>query len=222
MGKLFLFGDSITAGSSCTQGGWASRLVGDVISMNAQAEDIQSDFWCMPYNLGVIGNTIPDVLDRLKSEIEVRLDEGDVAQIVFAIGANDSVWLTQENRPRFTDAEFQNNLDRLISDARAITPHISFIGLTPADDIRVNPCPWAPQFGYTSERCAHFDSIIGQTCLRAGLPYLPVFQALRALPDYTCLLQDGVHPTTKGHAFLHGLISPFILSPTFLALHTEG
>ena len=220
MGKLFLFGDSITAGANCARGGWAPRLIGDILTLNVQADEAQSEFWCMPYNMGVIGNTIPDVLKRMPSEIAARRDDNEVIQIVFAIGANDSVWMVQDNRPRFTDDEFQHNLRQLIDTARTTTPHISFIGITPADDVRVNPCPWAPQFGCRTERRVHFEKMIADVCALESMPFLPVSQAFQSLSDYVTYLQDGVHPTTQGHECLYNLIKPFLLTSVFMDIHT--
>jgi lysophospholipase L1-like esterase len=99
-----------------------------------EAEFSNDDFYCLPYNLGVSGNTIEDILPRLKSEINARFDQNNPnerVELVFSIGVNDSVYLVQENKPRFSDDQFHNNLLELISISKDIADRISFIGLLP-------------------------------------------------------------------------------------------
>lgn len=132
-----------------------------------EAEFSNDDFYCLPYNLGVSGNTIEDILPRLKSEINARFDQNNPnerVELVFSIGVNDSVYLVQENKPRFSDDQFHNNLLELISISKDIADRISFIGLLPVDDTLLNPIPWAPEKAYACEHVKRFENIIKSIC----------------------------------------------------------
>ena len=59
MGDLLFFGDSITAGAWDSRGGWANRLIGRTMAQTMDARFEPGSFYCMAYNLGVSGDTVP-------------------------------------------------------------------------------------------------------------------------------------------------------------------
>lgn len=220
MAKLFFFGDSITLGAWDTGGGWANRLIRTV--MGRVIDD--NGFYCEPHNLGVSGDTVAGLLKRLDNEIAVRRDpynKSETIQIVFAIGNNDAQYLKDKSRPIFTSEAFEENLRQLIALAQKYTSNISFIGLLPVDEARVNPVPWAPAIAYTNEHIRRIDDIIHNVCAELGLAYLPLYEKWIALPDYSSLLIDGDHPNSDGHALMAQQISDFLLTPNFFAFHRD-
>ncbi len=224
MGKLFLVGDSITSGAWDSGGGWAGRVIGQIMDLTTESFKNNRSFYCLPYNLGVSGDTVPDTISRLKSEISVRLDQDTVneqIQIVFALGANDSVFLTQELRNKFSHDEFERNLSLLVQIAREITDNISFIGLLPVDDDLVNPCPWAPDIAYGCEWIKGFEDVISNFCTQEFLPFLPLFDSWIAMPNYKSLLIDGVHPNSDGHRIMSEHVGRFLMNDTFIKLHSS-
>lgn len=224
MGKLFLVGDSITAGAWDTNGGWAARVIGRVMKLTTQAFKNNDPFYCLPYNLGVSGDTIPDAISRLKSEILVRTDNeilDERIQIVFALGVNDSVYLTQQQKCKFSHDEIKRNLSLLVQKAREITSNISFIGLLPVDDALVNPCPWAPDLAYGCEWIKEFEAVISSFCAEESLFFLPLFDSWIAMPNYKSLLTDGVHPNSDGHKILSEMIEGFLINETFVKFHSS-
>ena len=223
MSKLFFIGDSITAGAWDAHGGWASRLIGQIMDMTMSANFEDHAFYCLPYNLGVSGNVIPDLQDRVLTEIKRRCDSDsreEAIQIVCAIGVNDSVYMVEEDRPRFSDDEFKNNLKQLIGLLRSVTDNISFIGLMPVNDDLLNPIPWAPEKAYTNQYVQNFEKIIESISDDENIEFLPLFDAWIKMPNWKDHLIDGVHPNTKGHELLAKQVGDFLITDQFKKFHT--
>lgn len=224
MAKLFFIGDSITTGAWDEKGGWANRLIGKIMHETMTAEFTATGFYCLPYNLGVSGDTITDILPRLTSEMQARLDPdnpNEAVELVFSIGVNDSVHMVAEDRPRFTDQEFEDNLKELIKLSKTMAQRISFIGIAPVDDDLLNPIPWAPEKAYACEHTQRFEEIIKSVCQEYDLPFLPLFKTWKSLPDWKDHLIDGVHPNSKGHALLAKQIGEFIITDEFRKFHAS-
>ena len=225
MGKLFFIGDSITAGAWDNQGGWANRLIGQIMDKTIEADFKDQGFYCLPYNLGVSGDTVPDILSRIKSEVQPRLDQdnpNEKVQFVFSIGVNDSIYMVDEKRPRFSDDEFHENLQSLISLSKTLAHSISFIGLLPVDDSKLDPIPWAPDKSYSNIHVKRFERLIEKACETHGIHFFPMFERLIGAEDYKKYLIDGVHPNTNGHAFMEQQIKQFLLTEDFVRFHISG
>lgn len=223
MAKLFLIGDSITAGAWDSRGGWANRLIGRIMVKTIEAQQENQPFYCLPYNLGVSGDMVSDVIERLGSEIKQRRDcenPNEKIEILFSIGVNDSIYMVTDNHPRVSDTDFLNNLESLIKKSRACAQKISFTGLLPVDEPILNPIPWAPDKAYISDRVKRFDSMIEETCVKHAVPFLPLYKEWSSVPDYASLLIDGVHPNEKGHALLAKQIGKFLINDSFLEFHS--
>lgn len=223
MGKLFFIGDSITTGAWDASGGWANRLIGDVMAKTIKANDSNGSFYCMPYNLGVSGDSAVEILRRMTAEITPRCDNenpNEKKQIVFATGVNDSWYWFKPKRSKVTDEAFAANIQKLIDEAHAFTTNISFIGILPVVDELLNPLPWAPEISYANVHVERFENIIRDVCAQNNLPFLPLYQQWHAMPDYADYLQDGVHPNSRGHDLLYSQIKAFLLTPEFIEFHS--
>jgi lysophospholipase L1-like esterase len=224
MGKLFFIGDSITAGAWDSRGGWANRLIGRLMQETMDAQFKPNSFYCMSYNLGVSGNTVPDLLDRIGNEVGVRVRSfrRDQMQLVYSIGVNDSVFFLSENKPRFTDREFEENVSRLIDASAEFAPNVSFLGLLPVDDDLLNPIPWSPGEAYVNQHVQRFEAIIASVCQRHSIPFFPLFDRWMKMPDYKTCLIDGVHPNEAGHALMADQIGEFLFTDEFRRFHSVG
>lgn len=224
MAKLFFVGDSITAGSWDPLGGWANRLSGQIMERTHTSCNKFSGFYCRPYNLGVSGDTAPDIVRRFENEVAVRVygdTKDDRCQFVFAVGVNDSIYAVDEAMQCYGDEEFLDDLQRIIDMARHYTKNISFIGLLPVDEKLVNPAPWAPDKAYRNDSIQHFDGLIQKICQQEKIPFLPLFEEWLALPDLADHFTDGLHPNEKGHAKLTKTIGDFLFTDGFTEFHTK-
>lgn len=224
MGHIYFVGDSITAGAWDDRGGWVSRVIGTIMQKVIKADADGGSFYCLPYNLGVSGDTVADILPRIKAEISTRRkSDGDPkkVQIVFDIGTNDSVYLIGEDRPKFTDEDFRSNLEKLIKISKEISANISFVGLIPVNDDILNPIPWAPEKAYANKYVKNFENIISAVCKENNIPFLPMFERWIAMSDYKDHLIDGAHPNSKGHALLAKQIEDFVVSDDFVKFHSS-
>lgn len=221
MGKLFFIGDSITAGAWDNRGGWVARLIGEIMQLNIQAQEKNDVFNCLPYNIGVSGDTFPDAMGHIKPEIQWRLydEPEETIQFIISLGLNDSVYMVNENRPLFTDKEFRSNVMDLINLCREFSNNISFIGLSPVDDELLNPIPWAPEKAYGQKWVKPYEDIIQEICIKEKLAFWPMFERWMQLDDYRKYLLDGAHPNSKGHEWMAEQIRPFIITEDFLKYH---
>lgn len=223
MGKIFFIGDSITAGAWDAGGGWANRLISRIMLETIRGIADQREFYCLPYNLGVSGDTAADIVPRLKNEIMPRLDNSnpdEAIQIVYAIGTNDSVFMVDTQQPRFTDREFHTNLEDIVKISLDITDNISFIGLLPVEENKVNPIPWAPDMAYLNKRVERFENIAADVCKSHNLLFMPFFERWSTLPGYADLFLDGVHPNSTGHEKMAQEIEGYLMTPDFFRFHS--
>lgn len=223
MAKVFFIGDSITVGAWDTSGGWVSRITEDILALTITALEKKEKFYCLPYNLGISGDTVPDVTIRIKHEIQSRLDKGDEdepIQIILSIGVNDSVLLVKEGHPKFTKEEFQKNLEALIKVSLSITKNVSFIGLLPVDDKILNPIPWAPDLAYNCKSIEVFEHIIQTICQRENIKFLPMFKRCKDIQNFNEWLLDGIHPNSIGHQFIAEQVRKFVMNSEFIDFHS--
>ncbi len=222
MSKIFFLGDSITAGAWDEGGGWANRLIGRIMRKTMAAGFLEGGFYCLPYNLGVSGDTVPDLLARAAQEIGARMDQDDTpasVQIVCAIGTNDSQVVTSGNETQITIDAFAQSLERLCDLAKKLSNRVSLIGLIPVDESLTDPCPWAPDCSYTNARLKVFEDAIGRVSSLKGLAFLPLFERWDAMGDYSRYLLDGLHPNGAGHGLLADQVGDFLLDEGFFRFH---
>lgn len=191
----------------------------------SMTEDLRDrGFYCLPYNLGVSGDNLVDIAKRLESEVRARLDKDnpkEKVQLVFAAGINDSLFFINKQQPNFTDEQFRNNLLNIIKIAQGFSHDISFIGLLPVHDEKLNPLPWAPDEAYANIHVERFENIIRDVCLEHRIKFFPMYAHWRKLDDFTKYLIDGVHPNPDGHALMAEQIKDFLLTEEFIKFHSQ-
>jgi len=220
MTKLFFVGDSITAGAWDDKGGWANRLIGKVMEKSIDSSYKYATFYCLPYNLGISGNTTTDVLLRLESEIEARIKEDQAIEIIFSIGVNDALLKVKEQENLTPLLIFESNVKRLIKKARKVADRVSFIGLLPVVDHILNPLPWDDTLAYRNQDVKAYDDALEKACHEYKVRFLPLFEIMSNREDYESLLQDGIHPNTKGHEVLSDIIGKFLFEGGFIGYHS--
>ncbi len=211
MTHILIFGDSIVWGSWDSDGGWAERLRMEINrnAIKAIRKNPESDYNAI-YNLGIAGTNIKNVLSRIKSETKARDYEGEENVIIFAIGTNDCAFLKSKKNDNITDPDdFENKLRELADTAGKITLKTIFLSMTPVDEDKTNPLPWATDQYHKNENVRQYNSIIKKVCAEEDAEFIDVFK-LFTESGYKQLLEDGLHPNTRGHMLIFDAVRKFL------------
>ncbi|HEY9649464.1 MAG TPA: GDSL-type esterase/lipase family protein [Coleofasciculaceae cyanobacterium] len=195
--KLVVLGDSIVYGFGDPEGGgWVERLRRQ---------------WMMPdspghvlYNLGVRGDGVKQVQDRLEHEFRRRgeLRNRVPDAIVLSVGVNDSARLGRPNGRNFTEFDsFQAELAHLLEQAQQLCP-VLFVGMVPVNEAKM---PFLDCFYFNHADQYRYKEATRLACLRHQIPYLDVFDTWRARGTDWCnkhLCPDGLHPNVSGYQVL--------------------
>ncbi|MGB7417227.1 MAG: GDSL-type esterase/lipase family protein, partial [Thermosynechococcaceae cyanobacterium] len=128
--KVIALGDSLIYGfGDPVGGGWVDRL---------RRQWMQAEGPIL-YNLGVRGDTVRHVAQRLESEFrhrgELRHQVPD--RIILSVGVNDSARLGRPDGRNMTPfPEFQTRLADLLDRASQLCP-VSFVGMVPVDEAKM-------------------------------------------------------------------------------------
>ncbi|MBD1913678.1 MULTISPECIES: GDSL-type esterase/lipase family protein [unclassified Leptolyngbya] len=195
--RLIALGDSLVYGFGDPEGGgWVERL---------------RRRWMMPdtpghvvYNLGIRGDGVRQVLQRLEDEFSKR---GELRHrvpdcIILSVGTNDSARVGRPTGRNFTAFDdFENDLGELLSRAQRLCPVI-FVGMTPVDELRM---PFAGILYYTHDDQYRYKEATRLACEARQIPYLDIFELWKQRGDrwwQSRLSADGLHPNSAGYASL--------------------
>lgn len=207
MTRILVFGDSIACGAwDCEKGGWVNRLrefLDRKILVNRK-------FDYRVYNLGVSGDTTEDLLYRFEFEAKNRLKESEENVFIIAIGINDSLLLIDKKELITPSEKFRKNIQKLIKLSHKFTEKIIFVGLTPVVESKVNPLPWRKEVSYKNEYIKKYNEIIKSVCKENDVKFIEIFEEW-IKSDYKILLEDGVHPNSKGHEKIFETVKDFLI-----------
>lgn len=205
--RVLIFGDSITQGLFDTKGGWVNRLA--VKYQEAALKNLAGD-WHEIFNLGVSGDTVQDVIDRVENETKARIWENNPIAIVVAVGINDSRLIS--NRVFTEEYKFQEQCEKLVDIVTRISDQSLFVGLSAVDEKLTNP--WEFSTGkeqFLNNRINLFEDCIKQVCEQKNVRFVPIHDMfIGQLGGNHALLSDGLHPDEAGHALLYEMIAPEI------------
>jgi lysophospholipase L1-like esterase len=191
--NICIFGDSIAWGAYDPEyGGWVNR-------MRSYFESLDQFI----YNLGIPGDSTTDLLFRVEAEAKLR--EADV--IIFAIGVNDAQSVLLSDSSYIADTDFKFNLEKLYEKAKKFTDKIIFVGLTPVDELKLQQTSQGYDTTYTNQNIKRLDKIIHDFCQEKKIRFVPMNDKLSD-DDFF----DGIHPNTKGHNKIFGIMKPEIES----------
>lgn len=195
--KIVALGDSIVYGfGDPVGGGWVDRLRRDWMLPNSPGHVV--------YNLGVRGDGVQQVAQRLESEFrhrgELRNRVPDL--IVLSVGVNDSARLGRPTGRNFTDFDrFQAEISDLLDQAKRLCP-VLFVGMVPVDEAKM---PFLDCFYYSHFEQARYKEVTRLACEARQIPYLDIFQQwLERGEDWwrSRLCDDGLHPNVAGYQSL--------------------
>lgn len=205
--NLLIFGSSITWGAWDKEGGWAQRL-----KSFTDNKTLESDFgeYTSVYCLGVSGDNTNDLLERFDTEAKARIEEEEKTLILIEIGINDSQLVLADNKNRVSPESYRENLLKLIEKSKFHGANLIFVGLTPVDDSKVDPTPWAPGKSYRLELVQQYEEILKVVATEQNIPFIELMSKFLER-DYKGLLTDGLHPNTEGHKIMFEEVKVYLL-----------
>lgn len=202
MGKIVIFGDSITYGKWDNSGGWAARLRSYIdekcnIGMGGNVQ---------VYNLGIPGDVTLKMLDRVKKELLPRIDVNDNTVVLLAIGINDSNpnnWMTGKQTE---EKEFKTAILEMLEITKKANAKVALIGLTPVNEKNLKDGS-----GFTNDLVERYDNYLLEVAKDQSIPFLKL-RSLLDNEEFRNTLMDGVHPDFIGHKMMFDNILEFLKS----------
>lgn len=195
--KVVAIGDSLVYGFGDPEGGgWVERL------RRRWMSDQQSGH--VLYNLGVRGDRISQVAQRLEAEFrhrgELRNRVPDL--ILLSVGVNDSARVARTAGRNYTDLDkFTTEVHKLLDRAIQLCP-VLFIGMIPINETKM---PFLDCLYYNHPDQYRYKEVTKLACLERGIPYLDTFQLWMERGDTWWrkrLSEDGLHPNSQGYQAL--------------------
>lgn len=193
--KVIAIGDSLIYGFGDPEGGgWVERL---------RRRWMQADGPIL-YNLGVRGDTINHVAQRLEYEFRQRgeLRHQVPDRIILSVGVNDSARLGRLKGRNMTPfPEFQQGLANLLDRAQQLCS-VTFIGMVPVDESKM---PFMDAFHFNHDDQHLYNEAIRLACQERQISHLDLFDIWRARGEDWCRQQmsdDGLHPNVQGYQAL--------------------
>jgi lysophospholipase L1-like esterase len=195
--RLVALGDSLIYGFGDPDGGgWIERLRRRW--MSPQGEDHAL------YNLGVRGDRVRQVAQRLQAEFNHRgeLRHRVPDAIILSVGLNDSARLGRLNGKNFTEFEtFQEDVAHLLDQAAELCP-VYFVGMTPVNEMHM---PFSNCLYYNHADQYRYKEVIRAACTAREIPYLDIFEMWLTRGENwwrSRLHPDGLHPNSEGYQSL--------------------
>ena len=204
---ILVFGDSIVFGRGEKPAlGWAGRL---------KQYFEEQDPYNAVYNLGIPGDTTGDLLERFDTEAKARIHyyfPEDKYIVIFGIGTNDARCIETPDKHQTKPDEFRQNILTLIKKAKKHAKkhakHIVFVGLLPVNEDITNPFE---DTYFTNKRQKEYNEIIKACCEQEKIEFIDLLDEwLKA--DYKNLLEDGLHPNSKGYERMYETVKNFLVS----------
>jgi lysophospholipase L1-like esterase len=195
--RIVALGDSLIYGFGDPEGGgWVERLRRNWMEPDSPGHAL--------YNLGVRGDRVQQVSQRLEAEFRQR---GELLRrvpdgIILSVGVNDSARLGRLDGKNFTEFEsFQKDIAELLDQAQRLC-RVFFIGMAPIDERRM---PFSKCLYYNHADQYRYKEATRLACLERQIPYLDVFEHWVSQGEGWCrsrLSSDGLHPNSLGYATL--------------------
>jgi lysophospholipase L1-like esterase len=196
--KVIVMGDSLVYGFGDSEGGgWVDRLRRRWMNPDCPGPIL--------YNLGVRGDTVEQVKQRLDGEFRLR---GELRRripdvLILSVGLNDAARLGRSTGRLMTDEHtFSEQLDELLTQAKALACPVFFIGMVPVNEAAM---PYANTLYFSQADQARFKGITQRACATYQIPYLDLYEQWINRGQSWCLQRlcsDGIHPNVLGYQTL--------------------
>lgn len=196
--RLVVLGDSLVYGFGDHEGGgWVERLRRQWMLPDSPGHVL--------YNLGVRGDRVLQVTQRLENEFRHRgeLRNRVPDAIILSVGVNDSTRVQSPHGRNYTDFDqFQTLVENLLDQAQQLCP-VLFVGMVPVDESKM---PFQNCLYYNHDDQYRYKQATKLACLDRQIPYLDIFEKwLDRSRDWreSRLTQDGLHPNVAGYQALY-------------------
>lgn len=219
MPKIIILGASTTYGCWDEEGGWVSRLRKFLDQKNFTYPKERKDKKFIVYNLGVSSATTDDLLRRAEFEFNQRVKIGQEIIVIFSVGTNDAQLDISLNDLRVLPDKFLKNVEKLIEVAKKFTSKIVFIGVTPIDETQTNPILWNQERSCKNKTIDKYNNIVKNICREKNVYFVDIFNEW-VKKDYKELLDDGMHPNTRGHEEIYKKVLDFLIKNGIIDIST--
>lgn len=200
--KVIAIGDSLVYGYGDSEGGgWVERLRRGWLNPDTPGPII--------YNLGVRGDGVQQVSDRLSQEFskrgELRHRLPDV--LILSVGVNDCARAGRPTGRPLTDLPtFERKMSQLLHAARQLCP-VYFVGMVPVNEAAM---PFADILYFSRADQIAYRNLTCALCDEQQIPYLDLYDQWATHSDEWIgerLCWDGIHPNALGYCTILDAIS---------------
>lgn len=195
--RIVAVGDSLVYGYGDPEGGgWVERLRRRWLQPESPGHAI--------YNLGVRGDGVQRVAQRLTQEFQTRGEFRNRVPdlIILSVGMNDSARVGKPTGRNLTPMEsFERQMAHLLDEALSLCPVI-FVGMTPVVEERM---PFAEVLYYHPHDQLQYKTATLQACQQRQIPYLDTFDLWVGRGESwwrSRISSDGLHPNVLGYRAL--------------------
>ena len=195
--RIIAMGDSVIYGyGDLSGGGWVERLRRQWMAPDSAGHVI--------YNLGVRGDKVAQVSDRLELEFRSRgeLRNRLPDRLILSVGTNDSPRVGRADGKTMTPIEiFGPQVEALLDRAQGLCP-VLFVGMIPVNPSKM---PFLECLYYNHADQYQHKEVIRRACEARRIPFLDCFElwlARGASWVEQRLGSDGLHPNDLGYESL--------------------
>ncbi len=192
--RWIVLGDSVVYGfGDEVGGGWVERLRRGWMTPERSQQVI--------YNLGVRGDGVRQVEQRLETEFVVRgeLRNRHPDRLILSVGTNDSARIAKRSgRNMLEFGLFQEQMEKVLDRAQRLCP-VWFVGMVPIDEQKM---PFLDCLYYNHEDQYRYKEATRLACEARGIPYLDLFDLWMPRGDAwrrSRFTSDGLHPNSLGY-----------------------
>jgi lysophospholipase L1-like esterase len=193
MHVIYVFGDSITYGAwDMGTAGWTAKFRN---YLDARHDEPTYYF----YPLGIHGETTDGLTKRFTNEFEARRRHDDTSYtFIFAYGANDATWLTDQERFKTKIEDFDSNLTNTINQAKELNAQIFLLEITPVNE-QYSANLVARNKSCLNEYVDQYNECLQLVAESTSTVLIKINKAFHDEGLEKVLVKDGLHPTQAGH-----------------------
>lgn len=183
--RVAAIGDSLIYGRHDPAGGWVGRC-----------RELLEKRWPngAMFNLGIGGETVIDVRNRFRIELEPR----EPNCVVVGVGTNDSRRHLSRMGSLIVDhSDYAHALREIVAEALSRGRRVMVASVLPVDPARTDPLD---EFYYRNEDLRLTWECQRGVCGEAGAKFLDFWSLVAS--DFAAVSSDGLHLTSEGHTRL--------------------